>query len=87
MSDKEITLDEVIAEMNRLSMLQPDNGGGMTKKEIMAKWNISTNKASKFVHDGIKAGTIRCGKIRRISVCGDGIQVAAYFPVGRAKKK
>ena len=82
-----ITINEIIADIQRLEKLKDKNNTGWTSIEI-AKWtNLSERQVQKFIRVGIENGLLGCKRELRKNVLGEYVRKPVYFPIKKNTKK
>ena len=76
MTEKEIGLDEWLAELNRLQVAE--SPGGVTVRELCDASGLGPNAVRKRLHRAVAGGRVRVVRVRRPDLCGRIQAVPAY---------
>jgi hypothetical protein len=90
-TNSEITLDQLVSEMNRLTASKKDNDGGFTSKELRISSGYSLRKANAVLRQIIESGLVTVRRSPRKNIVGEDSMVPVYFPTEKlirlSKKK
>jgi len=77
MSDISITMDELLAELERTE----NSDEGFTTKELRVKWEVGDVKARALIEAGLNAGRLRRGKKWGTKISGVRSRQPCWIPV------
>lgn len=81
-----ITVDELMAELERLGALTHQNAEGHTASEYAEQWNVSEKTARLRIRQAIDAKLMVCGRRTETRIDGRMGHVPVYRLTGAAKK-
>lgn len=75
---EQITIDELMAELNRLGIPDANGDEGSTLRELRDQWGQSQEKTTAIVRRCIAAGLVTPGRAARVAIDGTSRPVPVY---------